>query len=146
MSEPDKERRIAEDTLKNKYAEFRLAAAQIKQLQEQLQALEEKRGELGTAAGTLDELKGTEKKARMLVPVSDGMFASATLDSNEELIVNVGSDVCVKKTVEEAKDLLNAKLKELTSYQEELLGELQRLTENADKLEKELGDMLKEEQ
>ncbi len=133
-----------ENAIKDKYAELRLATVQIKQLQQQLEAVEEKRMELATAIMGLDELKDAKRNTRMLAPVSDGIFVLGTMDSGSELIVNVGSNICVKKTADEAKQMLNGKLQELTSYQENVLEELNKLADNAGRLEKELGKMLEE--
>ena len=144
--EADGSKSSKDETLKDRYAELRMASAQIKQLQQQLEAVEEKRQELGTAAESLDSLKSAQKKAKLLAPVTEGIFASATLDNTEELIVNVGSNVCVKKTVDEAKALLTAKQHELLGYQESMLEELNKLTDHAEALEKELGQMLQEEE
>ncbi|MBI2176080.1 prefoldin subunit alpha [Candidatus Woesearchaeota archaeon] len=135
-----------DELLKDKYAELRLASVQIKQLQQQLEALDEKRQELGNAITSLDELKGSQKKAKMLAPVTEGMFISATLDSSEELIVNVGGNVCVRKTVEEAKGMLKEKQQEISGYQESMLEELNKLTDQAAGLEAELGQMLQDKE
>ena len=94
-----------EEMLKEKYAEFRLAAAQIKQVQEQLQAVGEKKQELEEAAASISKLKESQKGTKILVPVTSGVFASATLDKSDELVVSVGNNVCVKKTAEEAEKI-----------------------------------------
>lgn len=134
-----------EEILKQKYAELRMAAAQIKQMEQQLEAVEEKKQELATAIGNLQELKKTAQRPKMLAPVADGIFAEATLESGNELIVNVGSDICVRKTTEEAVQMLQAKLHELAGFQENVLEELSQLTGHANTLEAELGKMLGEE-
>ncbi len=139
-------KRIKDDALKDKYAELRIASVQIKQLQQQIEALEEKRQELAAAMSSLDELKNAQKKTAMLAPITEGIFASATLDNNDELIVNVGGNVCVKKTVEEAKGMLKKKLQEISGYQESMLEELNRLTDQAAALESQLGQMLQSEE
>ena len=92
------------------------------------------------------QMVSAQKKAKLLAPVTEGIFASATLDNTEELVVNVGSNVCVKKTVGEAKALLTAKQQELLGYQESMLEELNKLTDHAEALERELGQMLQEEE
>ena len=135
-----------ENILKDKYAELRLASVQIKQLQQQLEALDEKRQELENAITSLDELKGSHKKAKMLAPITEGMFVSATLDSGDELIVNVGGNVCVRKTVEEVKGMLKERLQEVSGYQENMLEELNKLTDQAAGLEGELGQMMQEQE
>ena len=134
-----------EEILKEKYAELRMSAAQIKQMQQQLETLQEKRQELETAAANIDELKNSQKNTRILAPISDGMFIRATLDNSQELIVNVGGDVCVKKTADEAKAMLAGKLREFIGYQESMIEEFTKLTDHAERLEKELGEMLQDE-
>ena len=131
-----------DEILKDKYAELRMASVQIKQLQQQLEALDEKRQELENAITSLDSLKSSQKKAKMLAPITEGMFVSATLDSGDELIVNVGGNVCVKKTVEEAKGMLKERLQEVSGYQENMLEELSKLTDQAAGIEGELGQMM----
>ncbi|MBI2144830.1 prefoldin subunit alpha [Candidatus Woesearchaeota archaeon] len=144
MAEKDNAGKADEELLKQKYAELRMAAAQIKQLQQQLEAVEEKKQELESAVTSLDELKRAGQNVKMLAPVTDGIFAIATLESGSDLIVNVGSDICVRKTSEEAKQLLQAKLQELTGFQESVLEELNSMTEHANALEQELGRLLQE--
>ena len=138
------EKAAAEDAMKEKYAEFRLAAAQIKQVQEQLQAVEEKKQELEEAAESVSKLNETGKGTKLLVPVTSGIFASATMDKSDELVVSVGNNVCVKKTAEEAENMLKAKLLELTGYEEGIIEELNKLTDQANEIEKVLGLMLQE--
>ena len=131
-----------EEVLKEKYAEFRMAMTQIKQVQEQLEAVEQKKQELEDAAEGVSQLKNASKGAKMLAPVTDGIFVKTTLESTDEVIVNVGGDICVKKTVEEATAILKAKQQELMSYHELMLEELNKLTDTANMLEKELGRLV----
>ena len=145
MEEKNDNAKANDETVKQKYAELRMAAAQIKQLQQQIEAAEEKTQELENAHASLDGLKNAARGAGMLAPIADGIFVKAELGSNSELIVNVGSNVCVKKTAEQAKEMLKGKLQEIIGYQEATLEDLNRLTEDADKLETELGKMLQEE-
>ncbi len=145
MPEKQEKANPGEDALKQKYAELRVAASQIKQLQQQLEAVEEKKRELEAASSSLEELKSAREGTKMLAPITDGIFAKATIENCDELIVNVGSNVCVKKTVDEARRMMEGKKHELAAFQESLLEELTGLTGHADALEAELGKMLQEE-
>lgn len=133
-----------QELLKEKYAELRMATRQIKQLEQQLEAIGEKKQELEAAGESLNDLKKAEKNTKLLTPISEGMFVSATLENNTELVVNVGSNVCVKKTVDEAKAMLRDRQQELLNMQEAMLEELNKLTDQATTLESELGQLLKE--
>ncbi len=135
-----------EEQMKEKYAEFRMAMAQIKQVQEQLQAVEEKKQELEDAEAGVSQLKGASKGTKMLAPITDGIFIKATLEDTDEVLVNVGSDICVNKTVDEASQILKEKQHELMNYHELMLEELNKLTDNANRLERELGQLVGEEE
>ena len=130
-----------DEILKEKYAEFRMAMAQIKQVQEQLEAVEQKKQELEEAEAGVSQLKQASKGTKMLAPVTDGIFVEAVLGNTDEVLINVGSNVCVKKTVEGASSILKAKQHELVSYQEMMLEELNKLTDSANRLEKEIGQL-----
>ena len=47
-----------------------------------------------------------------------GIFMKAQLKDNNELLINVGSDVIVKKTFSESKEMLESQLNELESIME----------------------------
>ena len=141
-----KEDSAKDEQMKEKYAEFRMVMAQIKQMQEQLQAVDEKKQEIENAEAGVIQLKGASKGTKMLAPVTDGIFIQATLEDTDDVLVNVGSDICVKKTIDEASKILKEKQHELANYQELMLEELNKLTDNANRLERELGQLVGEEE
>jgi len=80
---------------------FKLAMfeQQIRQMQEQLQAIEQGMNELNILNLGLDELKGKEEK-EIFAPIGRGIFVKSKILS-EELIVDVGNKKLVKKTIPE---------------------------------------------
>ncbi len=131
-----------EKGVRQKYLELQIASERMRQLEQQLEAVQEKHMDLEMSRESLGEL-GRAEKTSMLVPVSDGIFAKAELKDNKELIVNVGAGVCVKKSVEEAQKMLEESMEELKSASKEIIEALQRTAEQSQMLEKELGSMLK---
>lgn len=130
-----------QEELQQKYLELQLLGNQIKQLQKQMQATEEQIIELRTVAEGLSELNNAEKGSEMLAPISEGIFVKAALEDTKELIVNVGSDVCVKKTAQEVEDMLKVRLDNLKKHRKDLMGHLEKMAELAGALEEEFAKL-----
>ena len=104
---------MEDSELQKKYLEFQLLDQQLKQTQKQAQLLE--------------ELKDVKPGSEILVPVSNGMFAKATLTDSHELIVNVGSGAAVPKTIEAAQQMLAKQLDEVQKVRVQLAELMQQL-------------------
>ncbi|MEJ2267588.1 MAG: hypothetical protein P8X70_00745, partial [Nanoarchaeota archaeon] len=77
-----------EDAQQELMFKFRMFEQQIKQLQQQIQAVEQGVGELSSLDIGLDELKGSEGK-EIMAPIGRGIYIKAKLLS-EELTVDIG--------------------------------------------------------
>lgn len=139
-----KKAQLDEKELQQKYVEFQVVTAQIKQLQKAVQLLEEQSFEISSVSEGLEDIKKMRKGAEMLVPIAGGIFIKGELKENSELIVNVGSNVAVAKTAEDTKKLLEERTKEISSEKEELVLQLQGLIQMAqnyqDEIEKLVAD------
>ena len=134
---------MAEEEIRQKYVELQMAAEQMKQMQAQLQALEAKSAELEANMQSFEELKG-QKSAELLAPIAEGIFLKAELKNEEEVIVNAGAGVCVRKSVEEAKKMLLERRDELNDYVRELTQQIENGAESMRNLEEELGKMVRQ--
>ncbi|RMD67112.1 prefoldin subunit alpha [Candidatus Pacearchaeota archaeon] len=92
---------------------------QISDLQEFLQAL--------------DALKKSKEK-EMLAPLGRGVYLKATRADDEKLFVEVGAGVVVRKTPDEAKEVIRSQLRKLREAKiqlniqlENIIGRLQEL-------------------
>ena len=99
-----------------------MVQAQAQQLYQHMEALQQQKAELEQALEGLGEIKSN---ADVLVPVAPGVFAKGSLGDASELIVNVGSDVMVKKSTTETKSLIQEQLQELTKIETEITNQLQ---------------------
>ena len=99
---------------------FKLSMSEqhIRQLQQQLQAVEESVIELNSLDFGLDEIKGSVGK-EILAPLGRGIFVKAKLLS-EELIVDVGSKNFVKKSIPETKKIIKEQTEKLQEIKKEL--------------------------
>lgn len=89
---------------------------QIKQLQEQLQAVEQAVLEVSTLNAGLEDIKAGKG---IMASVGKGIFVKAKLIS-EDLIVDVGDKNFVKKNIPETQKLIKTQIKKLGEVKQEL--------------------------
>ncbi len=105
---------------------------QIKQLQQQLEAVAQGMAEMTTLSVGLDELVGKKGK-EIFAPIGRGIFAKAKLES-EELNVDVGAGNFVQKSIPETKKIIESQIKKLEDVKKELEGNLEKVGEEFNKM------------
>jgi prefoldin alpha subunit len=91
---------------------------QIKQIQQQLQLVDQNIVELNALSEGLNSLKGA-KDTEIMASIGKGIYVKAKLLS-EDLIVDIGERNFVGKSIDEGKDLIATQIKRLGEAQEEL--------------------------
>ncbi len=130
---------MADDHLKQKYAQFQALQQNIEHLQEQLQLIVQQQAELESGIEGLEEISRTKLNHEILTPLANGIFLRTELENNQKLIVNIGADVAVEKTVPEIIELLERQQKELLEKNVEADALLQALSREAMKIYQEIG-------
>lgn len=126
---------MEEQELQQKFMEMQMLNQKIQQIHQQLEVLDNQLSELDIITKGLEDFKDTSVGQEVLVPFSAGIFAKAKLDSNSELLVNVGSGVTVKKSVEEVKELLAKQSGDLRDLQNQLNTQMSDLAVKAQQVE-----------
>jgi len=98
---------------------------QIRQLQEQMQAVENGIAELSSLHLGLEDMKGAGGK-EILAPVGRGMFIKTKLLS-EELFVDIGEKNFVKKTIPGSQKIIASQVKKLEELKKELANNLEKI-------------------
>ena len=113
---------------------YRLAMyeQQIRQLREQLQAVEQGVSEISILNLGLDDLKSGRDKD-ILASVGKGIFAEAKLTS-DKLIVDVGNKNFVKKTIPETQETIREQITKLNDVKKELNEHLEMYTKEMRKM------------
>ena len=119
---------------KNKDTELKMLDTQARMVAEQLDRLDTSMAEVEYLKDSLDELSKLKKDSEILAPMSSGIFVKAKLQDTKTLLVNIGKDIVVEKTVEETKELLEERSKEMTDVREKLMQQMQELEEKLVKL------------
>ena len=127
-----------EENMQKLYVEYQVLTNTIKQLEKQDNALENQLIQLMTTAQSLDEIKNVKKGTGILFPLSSGIYLKAELQENDSFIVNVGSNVMLKKNVELTQKLVESQIDDIRRFRTEISEELEKSTGNASKLQKEI--------
>jgi len=124
----------SEPTLSAESAEtIKHIESQIKQIDKQLGKFDAQLARMDHGIAALQQLS-TQKKAELLVQVTDGIFVNATVTNPKDIVLAVGADVAVQKDLN-ATILLLQQQKELSlQYQQKLIEKMESLAYQADEL------------
>ena len=95
--------------------------------------------ELKVSNLTLEGLEKEKKGAQLFVPVGGGSYVKAKLETTKKVVVGIGADVAVEKSLKDAKEELNKRITELDKTREALGQQfnqvVNRIQENRTKME-----------
>ena len=128
-----------EENLQKLYLEFQMLDQHIKQLEKQSAVLNNQLMELMATNQSLDDMKKTDQKTEILVPLSSGIYAKAELKDNKSFIVNVGANTALVKDISSTKKMIEDQIDELKKLQEDLVNQLQTQTLKAASMEQEIN-------
>jgi prefoldin alpha subunit len=123
--------------IQEKALKLQVLEQQIIAVQKQIQQLEEQLEELNITKQSIEDLKKAKKGAETLSMISPGIFIKTSLLDNEEVIINVGANVAVKKKAEDAKKMIENQIEEIAAVQQQLMVDIQKLSMTAERLERE---------
>ncbi len=98
--------------------------------------------EINYIKNSLDELSEIKEGKEILCPLSSGIFVKAKVQKTDEFLVNVGSNVVVKKDLEETKKLMDSQEKELEESRESLTQKYYEIYTGLQELQQELSKMV----
>ena len=95
--------------------------------------------ELRVSSMTLDGLEKEKKGAQLFIPIGGGSYIKAMLDATDNIVLGIGADVAVERTLKETKVELEARIAELEKTREALRQQLNqvvgRMQENRNRME-----------
>ena len=106
-------------------AKLSMFEQQTQHLNQQLQAVSDGIIEMSSLNFALDELKGKTGK-EVLSPLGRGIFTKTKLIS-EDLIVDIGGKNFVKKSIPEAKEIIEDQMKKLEEVKKSLEAEIEKV-------------------
>lgn len=119
-----------EKNIQEKYMQFQQLQQHLEQITQHLEMLHQQQREIDVSIEALKELQDAKLNTEILAPVANGIFFKAELKDHRKLLVNVGTDVTVEKTIpeviellEEQKEKIIEKITEAESVFQELQGQ-----------------------
>ncbi|MFW6014351.1 MAG: prefoldin subunit alpha [Candidatus Nanoarchaeia archaeon] len=128
--------------LQQKYVEYQTYEEHLKDLQKQLQQVDENILEINYIKNSLDEFSQIKEGKEILCPLSSGIFVKANIRKTHEFFVNVGSNVVVGKDLEETKKLMESQEKEIEKTRENLNQKYYEVYTRLQNLQQELSRMV----
>ena len=128
-----------EEVFRRLVLESRYLEEAVNELQSRINMINGALAELRVSSMTLDGLEKERKGAQLFVPIGGGSYVKAKLETKDSVVVGIGADVAVERTVKEAKVELEARIAELEKSREALGQQFNqvvgRLQENRGKIE-----------
>ena len=112
-------------------------AQQIEILTEQLSMIEQQRIEAAAAIETLRAIQENEG-ATVLLPVGGGALLRVKVLDTGHAIVNIGADVSVERSTEDAGNYLEGRITELEALGKKVAGSLEQLQARATEISRRL--------
>ncbi len=128
-----------EETFRRLVVELRVLEGTAETLQSRINLVNAALTELRVEKMTLEGLEKEKKDAPLFVPIGGGSYIKAKLESAENMIVGIGADVAVERTISEAKETSANRIAELektrTSLGQQLTQVIGKIQEGRTKLE-----------
>ncbi len=128
---------MAEENIQAKLMRFQMLQRQLEALESEKKQILNKKSELDQTKETLDGISESGKK-EIFSPLGSGSFAFAKLTDSEHILTSLGAGVACKKTIPEAKRILDGRSEELEKVLKELGKNLKSITQEMEKMRPEL--------
>ncbi|MBU1201715.1 MAG: prefoldin subunit alpha [Nanoarchaeota archaeon] len=121
-----------------KLLQYQMLEQQMQVVSQNLQNVEQSLADVNSIVESLQDFGKLKKGDKILVSLSNGIFAEAKLENSKDLKVNIGRNVVVTKSVEKTAEMMQEQVKELQKYKEEILTYYNNLYSQLQKLQEEL--------
>jgi prefoldin alpha subunit len=102
-----------EETFRRLVVELRILEGTAEALQSRINLVNAALTELRVASMTLEGLEKEKEATSLFVPIGGGSYIKAKLETADKVIVGIGANVAVERTIKEAKENLGNRIAEL---------------------------------
>lgn len=132
--------------VQKKVMELQMLQHQAREVQRQAQMLEQQAGEMELVQQAIDDLSRAKAGSESFVTLTPGVFVKARIENTESVLLNVGGGAVVEKAVPDAKELIARQTQELRKMQDEMVVQLQKIMQHAEKSQEELRALVKQKE
>jgi prefoldin alpha subunit len=119
--------------------EINMLDMQLRQCEQQMMALEQQILEQQTISFNLDELKKAKQGQKALFPFSRDIFIEGKLENTESVIIGIGSRIAAKKSIDEAKSIVEKQREMLLKASDELKSHVGKIISRIEELEQKIN-------
>lgn len=130
-----------ETKLKEKYMEFQMLEQSLAQLNQRKASMENQLNEFISLQESLDSLKDSKDNSPMFSPLGSGVFIKSELKDSNNVLVNIGSNIAIERSVEDSKELVEKQITELRGMLIKLESEIGKGLEKGNALSAELAKL-----
>ncbi len=129
-----------------KFMQVKMLLHQLQNGEKQIETFDSQLTELNSVKEGLEELKNVPVGKDVYVPVSGGIFMRATVKDPEHLLVNVGANTAVTKTIPDTVRLIEEQILEINNAKTQLAGQTQLIRKHLNGMQKELAAVAEREE
>ncbi len=130
-----------QSNLQEKVIELNVLDSRLKEIQQQIQVIDQQLMELQILEKNIDEIKKAKKNSETLSSLGPGVFIKSTIANNEEIFIDIGSKIIAKKTAEEAKELVKKRTEQIMNIRDIVVNEINNIVFQIQKIESEIQQM-----
>ncbi len=134
-----------EETQK-KFMHLKMLLQQMQQFEKQIETFDGQLTELSGVKDGLEELTTVKSGTDVFVPVSGGVFMRASIKEPEKLLVNVGANIAVAKTIPDTIKLIQDQINEIGTAKMQLAEQVQLIRHHLTGMQKELRALAQSEE
>ena len=138
-----------EETFRRLAVELRILEGTAEALQSRIGFVNAALTELRVANMTLEGLEKEKKDASLFVPIGGSSYIKTKLESADKMIVGIGANVAVEKTIKVAKENMSKRIADLektrTSLQQQITQVIGRIQDNRSQLQELSAKLNKQE-
>jgi prefoldin alpha subunit len=127
-----------DESLEKLIYEFQFLRGMNESVQQRITLVNSAIMELNMANSTLDGVGNKDEEDSVLMPIGGGSYIRAKIDDRDKIIVGVGANVAVEKTVDQAKEDFQTRILELEKVRASLQTQLDESLSKADRLQREI--------
>jgi len=111
-------------------------------LRQQMNLIANSLAELSMTVETIKTIKELKPETEILVPIGSDSFVTAKLATTDKVITGLGADVSAEQNVDGAKQMLEARIAELSRVLEQARQELDKIGKQIEELRPEADRIL----
>jgi len=131
-----------ERELEEMYMQFQMLTQEIKEIQTQMEAMQNQAADLMALKVDINEMKKVKSGTGSYTRIGPGIFVESEIKNTNEVLVTVGANIVVKKSVEDAHKLIDRQVNSIQEQNMQLMKMLQMQSMRAQQLEVEMEELI----